>query len=117
MVAPNLVNLSTIIGKTAVQKVTTSYTPILQNADSSGVTLKVNGLWVSNVDGINNASVSVDFYRDSASYHFTNDVVVPVNATLEIFNKSVYLEEGDTIRISGSDSSDLEAICSYEEIS
>lgn len=117
MTAPNIVNVTTITGKTAVQAVGTSATAIVTNSASSGKVLKINALYVSNVDGTNAASVSIDIYRSSTAYHVAKTVSIPADATLDILSKSIYLEEGDSLRLTASVASDLEAVCSYEEIS
>lgn len=117
MAAPNVVNVSIITGKTAVQAVGTSATAIVTNSSGSGKVLKINALYVSNVDGINNADLNVDLYRSSSAYHIAKTVVVPADATLDVISKSIYLEEGDSLRLTANASGDLEAVCSYEEIS
>jgi len=116
MAAPNIVNVTTITGKTAVLAVTTSATAIVTNSAASGQVLKVNALYVSNVDGANAADVNVDIFRSSTAYHIAKTVSVPADATLDIISKSIYLEEGDTLRLTASANSDLEAVCSYEII-
>lgn len=117
MTAPNIVNVATITGKTAVQAVGTSATAIVTNSASSGKVLKVNALYVSNVDGVQNAEISVDLFRSSTAYSIIKTVIVPINSTLDVISKAFYLEEGDTLRLTANAASDLEAICSYEEIS
>ena len=117
MTAPNIVNVVTITGKTAVLAVTTSATAIVTNSAASGKVFKVNALYVSNVDGTNNADLTVDIYRSSTAYHIAKTVNVPADATLDVISKSIYLEEGDTLRLTANANSDLEAVCSYEEIS
>ena len=117
MAAPNIVGVTTITGKTAVQAVTTSATAIVTNSAASGKVFKVNALYISNVDGTNNADVNVDIFRSSTAYHVAKTVSVPADATLDVISKSIYLEEGDTLRLTASANSDLEAVCSYEEIS
>ena len=117
MAAPNIVNVVTITGKTAVLAVTTSATAIVTNSAASGKVFKVNALYVSNVDGTNNADINVDIFRSSTAYHIAKTVLVPADATLDVISKSIYLEEGDTLRLTASANSDLEAVCSYEEIS
>jgi hypothetical protein len=117
MAAPNIVNVTTITGKTAVLAVTTSATAIVTNSGSSGKVFKVNALYVSNIDGVNSADVNVDLYRSTTAYHIAKTVSVPADATLDIISKSIYLEEGDSLRLTASANSDLEAVCSYEEIS
>ena len=84
MTAPNIVNVATITGKTAVQAVGTSATAIVTNSASSGKVLKVNALYVSNVDGTNNAEITVDLYRSSTAYHVAKTIVVPADAPLDV---------------------------------
>jgi len=117
MAAPNIVSVTTITGKTAVQAVGTSATAIVTNSASSGKVFKVNALYISNVDGTNNADINVDIYRSSTAYHIAKTISVPADATVDIISKSIYLEEGDSLRLTASVASDLEAVCSYEEIS
>jgi len=116
MAAPNIVNVTTITGKTSVLAVTTSATAIVTNSGSSGQVYKINALYVSNVDGTNNADLNVDIYRSSTAYHVAKTVVVPADATLDVISKSIYLEEGDSLRLTANANSDLEAVCSYEII-
>lgn len=117
MTAPNIVNVATITGKTSVLVVTTSATAIVTNSGSSGQVYKINALYVSNVDGTNNADLNVDIYRSSTAYHVAKTVNVPADATLDVISKSIYLEEGDSLRLTANANSDLEAVCSYEIIS
>jgi hypothetical protein len=117
MAAPNIVNVATITGKTAVQAVGTSATAIVTNSASSGKVFKVNALLISNIDGTNNADITVDLFRSSTAYHIAKTVVVPADATLDLISKVIYLEEGDALRLTANAASDLEAVCSYEEIS
>lgn len=116
MAAPNIVNVSTIIGKTAVQSVGTSATAIVTNSAASGKVIKINALYVSNVDGTNNAEITVDLFRSSTAYKIANTVVVPADATLDVISKSIYLEEGDELRLTANATGDLQAVCSFEEI-
>ena len=116
MAAPNIVNVTTITGKTSVLAVTTSATAIVTNSGSSGQVYKINALYVSNVDGTNNADLNVDLYRSSTAYHIAKTVNVPADATLDVISKSIYLEEGDSLRLTANSNSDLEAVCSYEII-
>lgn len=117
MAAPNIVNVTSIYGKTAVQAVGTSATAIVTNSAGSNKVLKINALYVSNVDGTNNAELTADLYRSSTAYRLANTVVVPADATLDVISKPIYLEEGDSLRLTANAAGDLEAVCSYEEIS
>ena len=100
-----------------MQAVGTSATAIVTNGSSSGKVFKVNALYVSNVDGTDNAEVNIDIFRSSVAYHIVKTLVVPADATVDVISKAIYLEEGDALRITANAASDLEAVCSYEEIS
>jgi hypothetical protein len=116
MAAPNIVNVSTIIGKTAVQLVDTSATAIVTNSADSGKVLKVNLLQVANVDGTNAADITADIFRSSNAYRLASTIAVPADASIVLLDKVIYLEEGDSLRLTAGSAGDLEAICSYEEI-
>lgn len=117
MTAPNILSLTTLNGKTAVLAVTTSATAIVSNAASSGKVLKVNFLSISNVDGTNSADITVDVFRSSTAYRIALAVPVAADSSIQILEKPVYLEEGDSLRLTASANSDLEAVCSYEDMS
>jgi hypothetical protein len=117
MAAPNIVNVATITGKTAVQAVGTSATAIVTNSGGSNKVFKVNALYVANVDGAAAADITVDLFRSSTAYRIASTISVPADATLDIMSKAIYLEEGDALRCTASAAGDLVAVCSYEEIS
>jgi hypothetical protein len=117
MAAPNIVGVTTITGKTAVAVLTASAAAIVTNSGSSGKVFKVNSLYVSNVDGTSNYSLTLDLYRSSTAYRIAYQLVVPAGATMDVLTKAIYLEEGDSLRAFGSTTLKLEAVCSYEEIS
>jgi hypothetical protein len=124
MAAPNIVNVTTITGKTAVADLTTTAaTSIISNAASSGKVFKVNSLIVSNVDGTNNADITVSLYSQDdiggTATEICKTVVVPADASLVVIDKSsgIYLEEDKSIGAIAGAASDLKVVCSYEEIS
>jgi hypothetical protein len=119
MAAPNIVNVTTITGKTVGAALTTSSADIVTNSAASGKVFKINAIYVSNVDGVNNADVTVGFFDSSASatYELANTISVPADATLDLISKHIYLEEGDKITALASANSDLEIVVSYEELS
>lgn len=119
MAAPNIINVSSIYAKTAVQAMTTAATSIVSNPLSSGKVIKVNSLIVGNVDGTNAATMNVDLFRGGTAYRIAFTVNVPADTTIVVLAKdsAIYLEEGDSLRLTASANGDLEAICSYEEIS
>ena len=124
MAAPNIVNVSTIIGKSAtVALSSTNATALVSNAASSGKVFKINMIQVANVDGVNAADVTVDMHSaasgGSTAYSLVATVSVPADSSLVALDKgtSVYLEEDRSITATASAANDLEVIVSYEEIS
>ena len=119
MAAPNIVNVTTITGKTTGAALTTGSADIVTNSAASGKVFKVNAIYVSNVDGANNADVTVAFYNadNTTSYKIANTITVPADASLDLISRHIYLEEGDKITALASANSDLEIVVSYEEIS
>lgn len=124
MAAPNIVNVSTIIGKTAVADLTTTAaTSILSNSSASGKVFKVNSLIVSNVDGSTAADVTVSLYSAASiggtATQIVSTVSVPADSSLVVISKdsSIYLEEDRSIGATAATANDLKVICSYEEIS
>lgn len=117
MAAPNIVNVATINGKTGVSTVNTSATTIVTNSAASNKVFKVNALYISNIDGNLTADVSVDFFRNNTSFWIVRTLSVPADSTLDVISKSIYLEEGDSLRTIASASGNLHSVVSYEEIS
>lgn len=119
MTTPNIVNLTTIVGNTGVQLVTTSPTAIVTNSAASNKVYKLNSLIVSNIDSANSATLTVDLFRSSTAYPIISNVVVPINTSFTPVDKQLclYLLEGDTVRLTANANSRLTAVCSWEEIS
>lgn len=80
--------------------------------------LKINSLIVANVDGTNTCNITVDVYRSSVAYRTHYLITVPARASLVAIAKdsTIYLEEGDSLRLTASADGDLEAVVSYEEL-
>lgn len=123
MAAPNVVNVTTITGKTVVASPVTTGALVVSNAASSGKVFKINSLIVSNIDGTNPADITINYYDqdDSAgtATAIASTVTVPADATLVVITKenSIYLEEDRSIYATASADGDLKVVCSYEEIS
>lgn len=119
MASPNIVNVTSIYGKTMGADLGTTVTTDILTCAANKV-LKVNTIIVSNVDGSNAADATVYFYDSSAAarYALANTVSIPADSTLVIVGKDnpIYLEESDQIEGGASVVSDLQIIISYEEI-
>ena len=119
MAAPNIVNVTSIYGKTLGTALGTNNDAAHITCPSNKV-LKINSIIVSNVDGASNADVTVKFYDSSGatSYRLGSIITVPAKSTLVVLGKDapIYLEEGDQIRAGASAAGDLEMVISYEEL-
>ena len=124
MSAPNIVNVSTIYGKTAyLTPSNTTANVLLANAASSGQVLKINQIVASNVDGTNAVNVTVAINTAAAgsgtSYPVVSTVSVPANASLIVADKStaIYLEEDKSILVTSGTASKIAYTISYEQLS
>lgn len=123
MANPNILNVTSILGKSAVVDLSsTSATTVLSNDAASGKVFKVNSLVVSNVDGTNAADITISYYSGAAlggtETEIVSTVSVPADASLVVIDKntSIYLEEDRSIGATAGSSNDLKVIVSFEEI-
>jgi len=121
MANPNIVNVTTIYGKSLQAALnTTLTTEILANAAASGQIYKINTILVANIDGTNAADASVFITKSGGSpIAIASTISVPADSTLTVVDKntSLYLEEGDNIEAGASADNDLVITISYEIIS
>jgi hypothetical protein len=119
MANPNIAALTTINGNTQVQSVTTAATAIADNPSSSGKILKINSLIISNIHASNAADITVDLYRNTTAYKLVSTISVGADTSFTAIDKtlSIYLMEGDSLRLTAGTNSVLQAVCSFEEIS
>ena len=120
MAAPNVVSVATITGKTDVTAAVglTAETVVHNDtAVATGKVYKVNRLTCSNILSAA-ATVTVDFYRASTAYTITKDISLAAGSTLNVLRgESIYLEEGDALRVTSDTASALDVVASYEIIS
>jgi hypothetical protein len=123
MAAPNIVNVTTITGKSAVVDLTgTSATLVVENPAASDKVFKINSLVVSNVDGTNAADITIALYSEDdiggTATEIVSTVSVPADASLIVIDKntSLYLEEDRSIGATAGSANDLKIVVSYEEI-
>jgi len=123
MAAPNIVNVATITGVTAMQSLgNTSATTLVSNPASSDYVYKINSIIVANDDGSNSANITVALHDQDdgggTAYKLAHTVAVGADSTLVVLDKasSIYLEEDRSIVVTASAGGDLDVICSYEKI-
>lgn len=124
MAAPNIVNVTSIIGKSAVVDLTsTSATSVVSNAAASGKVFKIESLIVANVDGVNAADITINYYSAAAlggtATQIVSTVSVPADSSLVVIDRgtSIYLEEDRSIGATAGSANDLKVLISYEDIS
>lgn len=124
MAAPNIVNVTSIIGRSAVVDLTsTSATSVLSNAAASNKVFKIESLIVANVDGVNAADITINYYSAAAlggtATQIVSTVSVPADSSLVVIDRgtSIYLEEDRSIGATAGSANDLKVLISYEDIS
>ena len=124
MAAPNIVNVATITAKTdSVALSSTGGISVLSNASNSGIVMQVVALYAANVDGTNNAFITITVHDEPAGagtgFAVANTVAVPADATVVVIDKNspIFLEEAMSIKAVPSAADDIEITVSYQEIS
>lgn len=124
MANPNIVNVTTIYGKTAyTQPNNTTANVLLANTSASGLVLKINQIVAANVDGTNAVDVTVSINDAAAgsgtSFPVVSTVSVPADASLIVTDKTtaIYLEEDKSIVVTSGTANKISYTISYEEIS
>jgi hypothetical protein len=131
MANPNIVNVTTIYGKTTYLTPSVSTAVVLlPNAAASGKVLKINQIVAANVNGSAAVDVTVSIYTNGAvaqgsapaggtAYPIVSTISVPADASLIVTDKTtaIYLEEGTSITVTSGTNSGITYSISYEEIS
>jgi hypothetical protein len=122
MAAPNIVNVTTITGKSiAVGLSTTAPVGILTNTANSNKAFKINTIRATNIDGSVSADISVGFSTVGAAttQYLARTITVPADAALLVVDKtgSFYLEENQRIVAEASAASKIDMFISYEDMS
>jgi hypothetical protein len=119
MANPNIVNVTSIYGKT-VQAALDYNLQLKLLQLQLGKVYKINSILVANIDGSAAADASVFITKSGGSpIAIASTIAVPADATLSVIDKtnSFYLEEGDNIEAGASANGDLTITISYEDIS
>jgi hypothetical protein len=118
MAAPNLISASSITGKSVGEWITATPLAIASNALNSSEVYRINTLFITNL-GAADATATIDLYRGGVSYKILYNLPVPIGASTVAIGKDtgIYLEEGDSLRISASQAGILQYLLSYEVMS
>lgn len=117
MANPDIVSVQHIYGTTWVQSVLVSPTVPLVPVVATGTVIKLDALYVGNIDTSASYKITVDLYRGGVAYNILYQISIPAGAGLDVLSKSIYLMEGDSLRTSADFAGKLQAVASGEVIS
>ena len=122
MSAPNLVNVTSIVGRSKLELLKDD---AIDNSNASILTasanklIKINSVIIANIDGTNSVDIDVAInHHDHGRHYLAKTVAVPADSTLVVIGKDspVYLEEGDELEARASADNDADICVSYEEL-
>ena len=126
MANPNIVNVTSILGNTSSNLISSTDDPfataLVANAASSGKVYKINSIVVANVDGSAAADITIKIFPTDdltgTGTAIASTISVPADASLVVIDKttSFYLLEDQSIGATASAANDLVVTVSWEEI-
>ena len=119
MANPNIVNVNSITGQTALANATSVLANIVTNSASSGSVLKLNTVTLANFS-TSNVYCNVIINRTGVgSYYQLGNALIPAQSTMVVVGRDtpIYLLEGDVIQSNVSANGAVTITASYEQIS
>lgn len=117
MSAPNVLALTTIVADTAYLAATNTETDLI-GAVATGHVYNVGAIFAANVHASVVGWVSVWLKKSGTEHQIANQTRIPVKTTINILlGKSVYLAEGDSIRVQANQSSNVAVAAPFENMS
>ena len=120
MAEPNLVNVTSIVGRSYLQLLKDD---AIDNSNASMLTcaadklIKINSIIVANIDTSNNCTIDVAInHHDHGRHYLAREIALPADTTVIVIGKDspVYLEEGDELEARASADNDADICISYE---
>ena len=117
MANPNIVNVTSILGKTDTFALTTANANLV--TATANTVFKINSILITNIDGTSAADVTINYNNGTDTRAIGSTISVPADAALNLVDKNsgFYLEENEIISGLASANSDLVCLISYEDIS
>lgn len=120
MANPNTAYPTSVTVHSKTQAATTTLADILANAAASGKAIRVSAIYAANIDGANDADVTVSWVDASDGVgHLAKSITVAAQSTLIVTSRETafYLNEDCQLRIQASANNDINVTVCYEEIS
>jgi hypothetical protein len=121
MANPNIVNVSSILGKTDTFALTTTAANLV--TATANTVFKINTILISNIDGSNSADVNIKYHPHGAagagtSISLAHTIAVAADSTLVALDRAsaIYVQENQSLVAYASANSDLDLVCSFEII-
>ena len=117
MAEPNIVNVTSIYGKTNGLNVSSGASTLLLGSNTNHVR-KINSIYVSNTSATT-TSVNVNTERGGVSYYLAYEIDIPPKTTLVVTDNkaSFYLTETDSLKAQVLTSGNtISTLVSYDEI-
>ena len=122
MAEPNLVNVTSIVGRTKVEllkddAISDSNASILTAAADK--LIKINSVIIASIDSSNACTIDVAInHHDHGRHYLANTVDLPAKSTLIVIGKDspIYLEECDELEARASADNDADICVSYEQL-
>jgi hypothetical protein len=117
MANPNIVNVTSITGQTALANLTTGTANIVTNAAASNTVVKLNMVTLANFT-TSNVACNVMINRSSATFFQIGNVSVPAQSTMVVVGKDTvtYMLEGDVLQANAASNTAVSITASYEII-
>jgi len=126
MANPNIVNVTTILGNTSTNLISSTADPfataLVNNPASSNKVYKINSIVAANIDGTSAVDITIKIFSQDdlggTGTAIASTISVPADATLIITDKttSFYLLEDKSIGATAGIANDIVVTCSWEEI-
>lgn len=116
MAAPNLIQITSVFGRTTSTSISTAVTTVVSNPTSSNKSYKINSLYIANIDSADDVKISVDFFRSGTSIRLIDRMTISPGDSLVGVGRdtSIYLEEGDSLRAYADVAGRTHLVCSFE---
>lgn len=110
---PNITAVTNLQGQTTGQNAITTETNVV-SVSNANHTYKVNSLVIANNSTTATTEVDVKFHDGSNGFTFVNNVRIPPKASLDVLAAPMYVNNGESIKVTATAA--VTAVASFELI-